>query len=141
MTSLMPSIVLAVIVIILVIPMITAAVVAHRGKSFWGTWMMLLGAIAVVLGTIATVVASYFLIQNIASVPSSTPGSASSVTNHMAIYSAISGIAALLTAAGLLFYLIGLLGLAFRYGAVFKRIVDLETINASLISQQEQSSR
>lgn len=60
--------------------------------------------------------------------------------DSLAIYSLISGIATLLSTGSLLIYLVGLLGLSTRYGALSKRIDDLETINSSLISQNEQSN-
>lgn len=135
-----PALISTVLAVLVAIAMIASAIIAHRGKKFWGSWMMLGGGIGLILGTTTAVVASYLLFQSIAASIASSP-SASSGAGNLGAYSLISGAGALLTAASLLSYIVGLLGLCVRYGAFAKRINDLETINSSLISQQEQSHR
>ena len=59
--------------------------------------------------------------------------------DNLATYGVISGISSLLTLAGLLIYLVGLLALAIRYGALGRRVSELETITTSLMSEREQT--
>ena len=139
MTAFLPTILIGALSLLLAVVMITAAVIAHRGKSFWGTWMMLIGSIGFVLGTVTAAVASFFLFQHI-NTSLATPSPASASTSNLATFSIISGIGSLISAGGVVLYLIGILGVVVRYGAIAKRIEDLETINASLISQNEQSN-
>ena len=134
MTSLIPMLFMGGIALLLAIAMTAAAVIAHRGKRFWGTWMMLLGSIGLILGAVTTSVGYYFLFQGISSSSSSGPG-----MSDFATYSIVAGAGALIAAGSQFVYLVGLLGLAMRYGSLATRITDLETINDSLISQNEQA--
>lgn len=116
--------------------MVTVAIIAHRGKAFWGTWMMLVGSIGGILGAITMAVGSYFLFSSI----SSLSGSGSpSTPDNMALYSLLSGIGSLIWVGCIIAYAAGLLGLAIRYGAISKRVNELETITASLMSEREGS--
>ena len=115
---------------------IAAAIIAHRGKPFWGTWMMMLGGIGAFIGAIGVAIATFLLFQSFSSVGSS--GSSPAMDN-LATYRVISGISSLLTLAGLLSYLVGLLALAIRYGALGRRVSELETITTSLMSEREQT--
>lgn len=122
----------AVLGILMILTFLVAAIIAHRAKSFWGTWMMLLGSSGSMIGMSGVGVANFLLFQSISSsiaAPSSPPSS-------LAMYSLISGICSLLSFAGILAFVVGLLALAIRYGAYAKRIGELETITGSLMEKQ-----
>lgn len=116
------------ILIYLVVPivMLVAAIIAHRGKSFWATWMMLIGSILVFVG-IAGLVGMMALIFD-----SMGSGSSRSTSATIAI-SAAAGIGLL---GGFLSFAIGLVGLCARWGPTAKRAAELEELTQSLIEDR-----
>jgi hypothetical protein len=63
-----------------------------------------------------------------------------STPDSMALYRMMTGIGSLISLGSLLAFVVGFLGLAVRYGAVNKRVHELETITASLVSERDQPS-
>ena len=57
------------------------------------------------------------------------------------MYGLVSGICSLLSFAGILTFVVGLLALAIRYGAYARRIGELETITDSLMENQNVEGR
>lgn len=127
MTALIP----ALIGLLLSLAFVVAAVIAHRGQSFWGTWLMVLGSGAFILGLVGATTASIFLFRSMSS------GLPSGASSSLVAFSLISGIGSILCLLGLLSYLAGLLGLAIRYASVARRVTDLEAINGSLIESRD----
>ena len=113
--------------LLLAIAALTAAVIAHRGKKFWGTWMMLVAGVGTLLGAFGLIVAQVLFVRALGA--SGSPSSFES-------YHRITMIAALLRGSSILIYLVGMLGLAIRYSAVHRRVDELETITSSLMERK-----
>ena len=126
--------------LLLAIAMITASVIAHRGKAFWGTWMMLIGSIGSTVGSLVAIFGTYLMMTSISASITSSSSSSSSTADSMALYGMMTGIGSLISLGSLLAFVVGFLGLAVRYGAVNKRVHELETITASLVSERDQPS-
>jgi len=103
--------------------MIWAAVLAFRGRKFWATWLMLVGASLQLLGGVFYVLAMMFMFQTLGS-------GSSSGTPTVGITIAMGG--GLLIPLGLLLNLAGLLGVCSRFGNLEKRAAELELLNHQL---------
>lgn len=102
---------------------IWSAILAFRGRKYWATWLMLIGSILQTVGMVAAIVSSVFMV----SVISSTGPASSAVPVTL-----IVGILSLLVPLGLLLFVIGMLGICGRFGAVERRTAELETLNLQL---------
>ena len=89
---------------------------------------------------ITATVAAYLMMNMISSSISSVGSGAPSKMDNMTYYALISEIGSLISLGCMLAFLVGLLGLAIRYGATAKRVEELETISASLMSERDQAS-
>jgi hypothetical protein len=103
--------------------MLWAAVLAFRGKKFWGSWLMLVGASLQLLGGVFYVLAMMFMFQNLGS------GSASGPASMGMVVMVGTG---LLIPLGLLLNLAGLLGVCSRVGNLEKRAAALELLKRQL---------
>jgi hypothetical protein len=115
-------VIFAIIPVFFTIALLVGAIMAHRGKSFWGTWAMMGGAAAFLLGTVAMLGISLGV---------SLSGDA--YRNFLAMIP-IAGFACF---GGFLAYLVGLLALCARWGRMASRAEELESLTESLIQERD----
>ncbi|MEM9081874.1 MAG: hypothetical protein AAGC74_14415 [Verrucomicrobiota bacterium] len=126
MTAGLSAIVPTLIPLLGIIAMFVAAIIAHRGKKFWGTWCMIIGSGIALVGILGSGLGIYLLIS------SSSAGS----TSDFSAFAIISGIASLGSGVGFLTFIAGLIGLCTRWGAASRRAAELEQIVASIHDRQ-----
>lgn len=124
------------VLIYLIIPivMLISGIIAHRGKAFWATWLMIIGASGVFLAIVPMAAAMFFALQNLAG-SGATRASSMSTGIMMSIIGSLCGLG------GLLAYGAGLIGLCVRWGPTAKRAAELEELTTSLISERSQAQQ
>ena len=100
-----------------------AGIMAMRGRSFWATRMMVAGGVMQVIGGLFGVGMMFIAFSAIGG-PAGGSGSE--------VIAVAVGILTLLAPAGTLVFVIGLVGLSLRYGAVEKRAAELEVLTEQL---------
>lgn len=120
--------------LIIPIVMLVAAIVAHRGKSFWATWLMIIGSSGLILAIALMAGAMFFTFQNLSR--SGGSGSTASAMSSGIIFSIIGGLCGF---GGFLAYGVGLIGLCVRWGPTARRAATLEELTTSLISERSQA--
>lgn len=131
MTSAYSSLFLLIYLIIPIV-MLISGIIAHRGKAFWATWLMIIGASGVFLAIVTMAAAMFFALQNLAG-PSTTGVSSMSTGIIISIIGSLCGLG------GLIAYGAGLMGLCVRWGPTAKRAAELEELTASLLSERSQA--
>jgi len=111
-----------IIYLIFPIVMLTSAIIAHRGRSFWATWLMLIGAILLLVGIIGMAGSLYLIIGQ--------RGSSGLITTI------IVGIGSI---GGTFCYFIGIFGLCARWGPTARRAAELEELTKSLIAERSRN--
>ncbi|MDQ8190880.1 hypothetical protein [Roseibacillus persicicus] len=129
----MVSILPLLIYLIIPVVMLIAGILAHRGKAFWATWMMLIGSILVVIGLAGMIASMAMIYGNLGSTAPMARGTGSSMR---IVLMAIAGLGSLF---GSLAYAAGLIGLCARWGATARRAAELEELTQSLITERSQN--
>ena len=99
-----------------------AAILAFRGRSYWATRLMLVGSSLQLVGGLIMVAGMFFVYRSIGGPYGGGP-----------TVSAIAWmVLSVLGPAGTLVFLIGMIGLCMRFGAVERRAAELETLTQQL---------
>ena len=115
--------------------MLTTAFVAHRGGAFRGTWLMFAGSLVAFVGGLGNAIVSHLITRTLTP-PFDSPG-----LDALSKYSLFSMSSFFAFLVGLIIFLIGVLALAARYGAVSRRAEELAKISQTTAIEGDEKLR